>query len=477
MHLRLTLLMTALVPLHAAEWSCAIPGAPAAKAEVCTFKYGKEWAYAVEIDDGPKWARPFAVPFLAQYHWTDAPPGVKGGTQRPFVGGIAVIVGAINGSDQALSWADLDAMEQSGWGVINHSLSHNGRSWGDDKGRLSDDQVREDAFWSQAMLANGLASKRAPTACVYANGYTDYNRGGALAAVGIRIATRVSGSSPNDVTNPGVQWMDFNRNYLDEGPWKNDQKGEPLSGIPDAAGAGPKAGSFIIDFTHGIEQQDGNENNARWKTRLSTIASRWGAGGRDNLWCAPTGEIADYVQAAKVATVTCAKGTLTVSLPDGQPGTALTVRLTGVPAAAKLAAPAGGTLYRQGDVAWLTTPVLGLPGSTPTTPRIKPIYTGVPGLIDLKGSRAIAGIAVRMGGHAPDGFAYTVVAKTANGDVLVSEAKPDFSATGGWVNGQVMHAVVPTRAAIQATAVDIPRVDDVMREVTVWVVDEAAPTR
>jgi hypothetical protein len=70
--------------LSAAEWTWAwtlAPGDKVSTAEICTFKYGKTWAYAVEIDDGPKWVRTFAAPFLAGYHYTDAPPGVPGGSR------------------------------------------------------------------------------------------------------------------------------------------------------------------------------------------------------------------------------------------------------------------------------------------------------------------------------------------------------------------------------------------------------------
>ncbi|HEX3133593.1 MAG TPA: polysaccharide deacetylase family protein, partial [Planctomycetota bacterium] len=224
-------LVTLLVPsiaLVGAEWSWTwkpAAGAATPRADVCPFKYGKQWAYAVEIDDGPKWAYTFAVPFLAEYGYTDAPPGVIGGKAKPFVGGLAVIVNSVGANDTIVNWDDLKAMTAAGWGVLNHSFSHNGRSWGDEAGRLNDEQIKEDAFWSQALIAFGMGTNRAPTAYVYANGYMDYNRGGVLGQFGVRIGTRVGAAIPADVTSGEINWLDYGRNYLDEGTWSADQKG------------------------------------------------------------------------------------------------------------------------------------------------------------------------------------------------------------------------------------------------------------
>ncbi|HWI55690.1 MAG TPA: polysaccharide deacetylase family protein, partial [Bacillota bacterium] len=307
--LRSILLLTAAafsgLSASAVQWTWTwqpAPGEPVPTAEVCAFKYGKAWAYALEIDDGPKWVRSFAVPFLAQYHYTDAPPGVPGGVRRPFVGSVSVIVAAIGNNPTAVSWDDLNALLDSGWGVMNHSFDHRANSWSGEAAKLNDAQVREDAFWSQAILAAKLPGGRAPTGAAYANGYTDYNRHDALAACGISIATRVGGSSPRDVLSPRVKWMDFTRSYLDENVWKNEwNKSKPMADFPGADQDGPATNNLVIDFTHGIERDAGSANQQRWRTRLKTIESRWGAGGADSLWCAPTAEVADYVRAAKAA--------------------------------------------------------------------------------------------------------------------------------------------------------------------------------
>jgi hypothetical protein len=204
--LRLVPMLFPALTLTAADWSWSwrpAAGAAVPQAEICPFKYGKQWSYAIEIDDGPKWAATFAVPFLAEYTYTDAPPGVAGGKMRPFVGGLAVIVNAVGANDTIVTWDDFKAMTAAGWGVLNHSLSHSGRSWGDESGRLTDEQIREDGFWSQALIAYGLGTGRAPTGYVYANGYVDYNRGGTLDRLGLRVATRVGGKTPADITTGG----------------------------------------------------------------------------------------------------------------------------------------------------------------------------------------------------------------------------------------------------------------------------------
>ncbi len=472
LHTCMVSLLAACSDVGAADWAYSwnpAHGDKPPQAEICPFKYGKQWAYAIEIDDGPKWARGFAVPLLAGHGFTDAPPGVAGGKRLPFVGGIAVIVASTGANDATIDWNDLAAMRTAGWGVLNHSLTHSGRSWGDEAGRLSDAQVREDAYWSQALLAHGLDG-RAPTAAVYANGYTDYNRGGALAAVGIRIATRVGGSSPNDIVgqHAGIQWMDYTRNYLDEGTWVNDAHGDALAGIPGIDGAGGERGRFIIDFTHDIDRSDASANQQRWTKRLSTIEERWGAKGTDTVWCAPTGEIADYArgrEAAKVATVLSAgKQTLTLSLPDGVPGSAFTVRITGIGPTAELAAPRGGALYRAADGSvYITTPVVGQPGSPAPTPAISCLYDGPPGDIDLKGEHAIAGIMVHIAGDLPEGFSYHPALKTASG--MQPLAEPAKKA-GWFVSGQLL-PLIPNGAAVNATGVHIDALTPIPR-IIVW---------
>lgn len=463
-------LLSAALPLSAVEWTWTwkpAPGDKAPTATICPLKYGKSWAYAVELDDGPKWIRTFAVPFFAAYTYTDAPPGVAGGTKRPFVGGAAVIVAALGSNDATLNWEDLAALRTAGWGVLNHSMTHTGRSWGDDDGKLTDQQVADDAWWGQAILANGLGG-RAPTAAVYANGYTDYNRDGALEKVGIRIATRVSGSSPNNLAGD-VKWMDYNRNYLDEGAWTSEwSKGDPLIGIPGIEAGGPSANTFFIDFTHGIEQQADTPNQQRWVKRLSTIAERWGAAGSDALWCAPTGEVSDYAHAAAAAKVTVTPGKLTVTLPDDLPGSALTVRLSGIGEAAKLVAPVGGTLYRKGNEVWVTSPLIGLEGAA--APHLTAVYDGPAGDIDLKGAQAVAGISIRMSGEVPAGFASPITLVTATGDkVLPTTAKPPHA---GWFSGSLLNPIMPAAPAITATRVKVTAQEPI-KSIVVWAISTA----
>lgn len=443
-------------------WTWKPAGGAAPQAELCPFKYGKQWAYAVEIDDGPKWARTFAVPFLAEYAFTDAPPGGKGGKAQPFVGGLAVIVNSVGANDASADWDDLKAMTAAGWGVINHSLAHNGRSWGDESGRLNDRQIAEDAFWSQALIAHGLGTGRAPTGYVYANGYMDYNRGGVLGRLGVRIATRVGGKTPADVTTGEIDWLDYGRNYLDEGPWAKDQQGDPMAGFPVRDGDGP-VNRFVIDFTHGIDPKPDSANHQRWRTRLKTIAGQWGAQGKDNLWCAPSGEVADYLRAVRVAKVSVGRDRLTVGIPDEVPGTALTVRLSGIPEKTTLSAPPGGVLHRRGDTVWVTTPVIGQAGSPAPVPGIRQAYAGPPGDIAFDKPCAVAGVAVQIGHELPVKFAYRITLRTAGGEELLVEK----NMPPGWFVGTNFHAVVPHAEAITASGMTLVGQPGIKR-VVVW---------
>ena len=160
------------------------------------------------------------------------PAGVHGGVRRPFVGSVAVIVGVIGNNDATVNWRTWGRCSTRA-GADNHSFDHRANDWSGDSAKLSDAQAREDAFWSQTLLAANLPGGRAPTGAVYANGYTDYNRCDALADCGIRIATRVGGASPRDVLSPQVKWMDFPRSYLDENVWVNEwNKARPMADFP-----------------------------------------------------------------------------------------------------------------------------------------------------------------------------------------------------------------------------------------------------
>ena len=148
--------LAALLPASAAEWTWnwrPAAGDPPARATVATFKYGKSWLTPWKLTTGPSGVRSFAVPFLARYHFTDAPPGVTGGKPLSFVGSVSVIASGTGFNDANLNWEDLKALQEAGWGVLNHSFDHRGRGWDGAAGQLSDAAVREDAFWSQTMLA------------------------------------------------------------------------------------------------------------------------------------------------------------------------------------------------------------------------------------------------------------------------------------------------------------------------------------
>jgi hypothetical protein len=445
------------------SWTPAA-GDMSVSAAVSPFKYGKDWAYAIEIDDGPKWVRTFAVPFLAAYSFTDAPPGVPGGRRIPFVASVATVAASTGFNSASVDWADLRALVDAGWGVMNHSFDHRGKHW-EEAAKLDDRAVTEDAYWSQTLLAAGLPGLRAPSGAVYANGYTDYNRNGVLAQAGIAIATRVGGKSPRDLTSQQVDWLDFPRNYLDDGVWTKNG-GEPMWAIPGANADGPSPGTLLIDFTHVIDQKPDSANQRRWRIRLETIERRWGAGGADRLWCAPTAEIADYVKAAKAAAINVKPGRLSINLPDSMPGSALTLRLRGIGAKALVAAPPGGALHRQdGDVV-LTTPLIGTRGAAPPTPALIPIYDGKPVSTDFGKPARIAGVILGINGRPKADSTWTLALRTSSGE------KPIGSRTltaGMWVAAAQLCPLVPSSEPLLASGITVTPTPEVQRMV-VWAI-------
>jgi hypothetical protein len=462
-------------PLPAAEWTWTWKPAPGETkpptVEICNLKYGKQWAYAIEIDDGPKWVSSFAVPFLAQYHYTDAPPGVSGGAPRPFLASAAVIAGVTGNNESLLNWDDLKALLDAGWGVMNHSFDHHANDWSGDSARLTDQQALEDAFWSQSLFAAKLPGGRAPTGAVYANGYAGYNHHDALAACGIGIATRVGGSSPRNLLSPDVNWLDYTRSYLDEKVWSNESnKGQPMADFPANKQDGPAANSLVIDFTHEIERQSDSANQGRWRTRLKTIESRWGASGADTLWCAPTSEVADYTRAARAAKVEITNGKLTVSLPDTVPGSALTLRLHNIGTQAMVQAPEGGSLYRQGNDLVLTSPRIGLWGAPPLTPRLKCVYDGPAISIDFKKPLLVAGVTLRIFGNPSSALLYRLAVRTSGGEKVFAER----TVGPGWTVGGHLCPIIPTSKPITGTGIVVTSAEP-LRAMAVWVVDEAVP--
>lgn len=433
----LPMLLIGLLPVagSAADWAWSWTpgtgeGVPAAA--VTTFAYGKDWAYAIEIDDNPSTTRSFIAPFIAaRGAWTDAPPALAGsGVRHAFVGTSGVIASKLGVNSAYLSAADLLTLRGLGWGVSNHSYWH---AWS-----LTDAQVREDGFWSQAVLAEALGG-RAPSSVIYANGLLDYDRDGWLAAHGMRVGTRVDSSRPVNVLSPSFDWRNVGRNVLDGSSWAYDD----LVGGPATT---PVAGDLIIDFGHDIDQSTGSANRQLWEQRLAYVGT-WGADGSDRLWCAPTAEIADYRLAAERVTVAVSHGGLTLHLPDDAPGSRLTVRVDGLAADAALAVPAGGTLYRQGATAWVTTPFLGVAGSPPPA-DLEVVYRGsaadvasFPG-----GARRIAGVRVHQQGDAGT-TPYRVRLQTAGGAVDLV----DITTTAGWQSQWLLHARLPDRADVLAT--------------------------
>lgn len=461
-------LWSALLNLPAADWTWTWqPGAgEQATAVVSPMKYGKKWGYAVELDDGGRETGMFAPGFFEQFQFTDAPPGVAGGKPMPVVGSYAVIAGSIGANSTILNWDDLRANLAKGWGVSSHSYYHKGRTYGNPPEILTPEQVREDLFWSQVIFAQEIGAGRAPTHFVYPNGYKPYSEH--LPEFGLVSGSLVGGDGGNNPSQ-GAKLLFLPRAYLDEGAWTNPhQKGDPMSGFP---ADGPPEGAVMIDFTHGIDVKPDSPNQQRWKTRLETIAGKWGAGGKDEFWSAPSGELVNYAVAAKQAKVTATPGKLEVSLPDHIPGTALTIRLEGIPEDTAIPAPPGGAVYRKGTTVWLTTPVIGQPGAPAPSPAVKRIYQG-PADQPVKLPRPtvkIAAVRVTQSGRPTPGVPLKVDLILPDGTrQTLGEIDQDGKS---WLNGTPVISAVPNGPAIEAKGVEVTAGGKLNKEIEVWVVE------
>jgi hypothetical protein len=427
--------------------------------EICPLKYDKEWAYAVEIDDGPASTLTVAQPLLARFAFTDAPPGVAGGRALPFVGGAAVMVHWVGTSnDTHLNWEQIRELERKGWGVLNHSYWHSGNHW-DPAQALKPADFRRELYWSRALLAGPPWDGPGDAHFVYPNG--DYNFRPFLAEFGIRSASRVGGTCRTLLADAEA-FRDLDRNYLDESVWA--KSGDPLLGFPKV---GPKRGDLVIDFTHGIEPGSDSANQRRWIARLSNIAARFGRSGADTIWCAPTTDVIDYTLTARVATLEASQGRLTVQLPDSAPGSALTLKLTGVSERSRLDAPPGGRLYRKGNQAWITTPRIGRRGAAMPKPPLKLLYQGPVKDVTLDRPHAVAGVRLMQeGGAAP--LRIELVKPDGSAEPLVSDerarVKPQW---GCWL----LFPTVPDRPAVIAREVRVAP-DPALKRMEIWVLTD-----
>ena len=440
------------------KWKPA-KGEVAPTVEVSPLKYGKTWAYSVEIDDGPASTLSVVAPLLEGFSFTDAPPGIAGGKARPFVGGAAIFLLRFDtGNSTLLSADDAKKLRERGWGMLNHSYWHSGVHWDRALSNKPADWRRE-LFWSQSLWPALLGEGRAATHLVYPNGdpgYRDYT-----AEFGLQSASRVGGSSPRRADDKAV-WLDLDRNYLDEGAWAKENNA--LSGLPDS----PKAGDFIIDFTHGIDAP-GSVNFQRWQTRLEHIAGKWGAQGDDSLWCAPTDAVVNYARAAKAARVSAKAGGVHVDFPPDLPGSALTLHLKGLAPSAKLVAPQGGNLFRSGDEAWITTPTLGQVGAKPPA-KLKCVFRGPLGDVKLDAPHKIAGIRVLQSGDTGKDWKLSLQLIGKNGETT-ELVRPEKATLGAQWGSWLLFPAMPDREAITAQEIHAPT-NRALSQMEVWALDE-----
>lgn len=442
------------------RWKAA-KNEPAPKAEVCSLKYGKRWAYAVEIDDGPVSTLTVSQPLLANYTFTDAPPGIAGGKAMPFVGGAAVIALRAGTRNQTfLNWEQLRGLQKSGWGLLSHSYWHSGYGW-EPKGALTPAQFRDELYWSQTIFAAERGNGRAPIHLVLPNGYTDYAP--YLAAYGLRSASRVGGK-PNHLGDSKNDFADMDRNYLDESVWS--KPGDPLAGFP----ATPATDDLIIDFTHGMEADPAAPNHTRWKARLDSIAGRFGSGGDDSMWCAPTGDVVAYTLAARGAKLETGPGRVTLRVPNGLPGTTLTIHLSGV--TTPITAPPGATLYRRGPEVWITTPRIGLPGAPAPLPHLQCVYRGPVKTVTLAAPARIAGVRVLQQGEPKSGYMLGLTLVSPTGQSVPLSLPSPGTNWGAWL----LYPIVPNLPPVLSKTVQI-NADPSLSEMEVWAVPETRTKR
>ncbi len=437
------------------------------KVTMSPYLYGKTWAYTVELDDGGIMAKSTAQPLMADYKFTDAPPGIKGGKEIPFTGSVAIMVCNMDGGNNTvLSWGDVKFLRERGWDITNHSYWHTGCHW--DKSKiLSPDQFKRELFWSQALFSHFVYDdKQAPLSFVYPSG--DYNYKPFLKEFNLVAGSRVSGSSAASFLSPDFNVLEIGRSNLDNlGTEKN----------KDPMGHFPKGniipGTMHTDFTHGINTGKDSDNYNAWQSRLKCIAEKYGRDGADNLWCAPKSELVKYILAAKSAKIDATAGKITLTLPANTIATRLTIIVEGIPENINLDPPPGGIIYRRGDKTWLTTPVIGKPNPIPG-PEIKIGYEGTfAPVIKFPAPMKVAAVRILQQGKFVEGFIPKISFILPDGgkqELNVEKIHKWILTTSKW-GFWCLYPLLPEETAVLAGGVELAP-DPAFKKVEVWVVKD-----
>lgn len=451
------------VRLMSVEWNYdwSLDEVPAAEIE--PLLYGKQWAYAVQIDDNPVEIRTVALEFFAGYQFTDAPPGIDGGRPKPFVGDAAVFLYVLGANSSYLDADQIVELLNAGWGLSNHSYFHRGRTWGDPPEILTDEELREGLFWSQSIFAHDFGNGRAPTHFVFPNGYLDFRR--FFDEFGILSGSSYAAAGGVNLFDPTTEVELLSRANLDEGRWKSTGQDDPLFMFPMGGEVVP--GLLQIDFTHGMSEDPNSDTIRRWKARMDHIAGKYGAGGDDSVWCAPVSSIIHYRKAAVAAELKFSEDGLSVRLPDEAPGSPLTVRVKGVPEPVELPVPEGGVLYRKGETVWITTPMLGKPGTAPPKPMISSLYSGPVGKREFAEPIELAGVQVFHRGNAKEPKEIELVLTLEDGRSRL--IGPEIIKSG-WSNGYLLFSLLPNEESVRVKAIEVPKMP-ILKTMRVWGVE------
>jgi hypothetical protein len=450
------------------KWEYALNGeAKASKVSLTPFLYGKTWAYTVELDDGGILAKDIAQPLLAEYKYTDAPPGVKGGKEMPFVGSAAVMsCNMAGGNGTVLSWEDVKFLLSKGWDITNHSYWHTGCHWDKTK-LLSPDQFKRELFWSQAIFSHYVYDdKKAPLTFVYPSG--DYNYKPFLKEFNLLAGSRAGGNSAASILDHKFDIFELGRSNLDG--LGTDKNKDPMGHFPKD---NIKDGTLHIDFSHGINTKKDSENYRAWQERLKTISDKYGAMGADNVWCAPTAELVKYVLAAKSAKVDVAAGKVTLTIRADTSESRLTIFLEGIPESVKLDLPKDGLIYRQGDKTWITTPVLGKPNPIPN-PKVKIGYEGsFAPEIKFDKPMKVAAIRLQQSGAFAQGFTPKITFQLKDGGKkeFYSARIHKWVGTGSRWGFWCLYPLLPDEDAVLANGIELAT-DPALKKVQVWVLEE-----
>jgi hypothetical protein len=288
---------------HTAGITVTFDAAPSnVSVKTAPLRYNKDFAYSFTFDDGKEDAYTNGFPLLNGGKASDGQtyPGLyfTDGCGNPvkFKAGIAWTSKNLDGQDVhtntpgLMNWTQLKDLYNSGWNVLNHSLSH---ATGD--GTDYDYQVKENARYVKEKTGIPLKQFVIPSGDIgYIQAATDngfkaiYNQHSFPGADGLDVSG-----------NFDLQNFRFFRRFMSDQDYNASDISQWTDKVASASGDNKKL--WYSEFTHHISNEplEGSLLFSTFSSYMNYLEDSYGRDGRDIMWFAPLQEVYEYIYLAR----------------------------------------------------------------------------------------------------------------------------------------------------------------------------------